>query len=137
LALSFTRNENDVSDTTHRAEVAFISGHLDLSEEEFAAHYQARIDEASARGCSFIVGDARGADLLFQRYAAQQGLRTTVFHMLETPRHNAGNFACAGGFTSDKTRDEAMTAASTFDIAWVRPGRESSGTAKNLTRRSR
>jgi hypothetical protein len=30
----------------------------------------------------------------------------------------------------------AMTPASTFDIAWVRPGRERSGTAKNLLRRA-
>ncbi len=28
-----------------------------------------------------------------------------------------------------------MTAASTEDLAWVRPGREKSGTAKNLARR--
>lgn len=34
-------------------------------------------------------------------------------------------------------RDEALTAASTFDIAWVRPGRERSGTARNLQRRAR
>jgi hypothetical protein len=29
-----------------------------------------------------------------------------------------------------------MTAASAFDIAWVRPGRERSGTAMNLLRRA-
>lgn len=28
-----------------------------------------------------------------------------------------------------------MTAVSDYDIAWVRPGRENSGTAKNLLRR--
>lgn len=44
-------------------------------------------------------------------------------------------FKTVGGFESDRVRDEAMTAASDADIAWVRPGREKSGTAKNLKRR--
>lgn len=117
--------------------VGFVSGHLDLNEEEFERFYVPQITEAAARGCSFVVGDARGADLLFQRYAQAQGLRVTVFHMFAGPRNNAGEFAVVGGFTSDAARDEAMTAASGFDVAWVRPGRERSGTAKNLARRGK
>lgn len=115
--------------------VGFVSGHLDLSAEEFAAHYVPRILEAAQRGCSFVVGDARGADLLFQRYAQAQGLSVTVFHMFAGPRNNAGGFPVVGGFADDAARDEAMTAASGFDVAWVRPGRERSGTARNLQRR--
>jgi hypothetical protein len=34
--------------------VHVISGHLDLTPEEFAAHYQPRIDAALARGESFV-----------------------------------------------------------------------------------
>lgn len=117
--------------------VGFVSGHLDLTEEEFARHYVPRISEAAARGCSFVVGDARGADLLFQAYARAQGLDITVFHMFAGPRNNVGSFPMVGGFESDSARDEAMTAASGFDVAWVRPGRERSGTAKNLARRGR
>lgn len=117
--------------------VAFVSGHLDLSEDEFQRHYAPQIDAARARGCRFVVGDARGADLLFQRHAHAHALEVTVFHMFERPRHNVGGFAVVDGFTSDAARDAAMTAASSFDIAWVRPGREHSGTAKNLARRSR
>jgi hypothetical protein len=78
-----------------------VSGHLDLSEEEFARHYAPRIVEAVARGCSFVVGDARGADLLFQRHAQAQGLEVTVFHMFAGPRNNVGGFPAVGGFTSD------------------------------------
>ncbi len=127
-----------------KTHIGYVSGHLDLSEEEFAAHYVPRIVEAVARGCSdphgpsglsFVVGDARGADLLFQRYAQAQGLSVTVFHMFAEPRNNVGGFPVVGGFASDAARDEAMTAASGFDVAWVRPGRERSGTAKNLARR--
>lgn len=116
--------------------IAYVSGHLDLTEEEFAAHYVPQIEAACAGECRFVVGDARGADLLFQRHAQAKGLAVTVFHMLERPRHNVGEFATVGGFGSDTARDEAMTAASTIDIAWVRPGRERSGTAKNLLRRA-
>ncbi len=115
--------------------IGFVSGHLDLSEDEFATHYVPSIAEAVARGCSFVVGDARGADLLFQRYAQAQGLSVTVFHMFAGPRNNVGGFPVVGGFATDAARDEAMTAASGFDVAWVRPGRERSGTAKNLKRR--
>lgn len=115
--------------------VHFISGHLDLSEAEFDTHYRPAIDLALARGDHFVVGDARGADLLAQRYLAAREARVTVFHMFTSPRNNAGSFPTSGGFESDEARDEAMTGASTDDIGWVRPGRERSGTAKNLARR--
>ena len=42
-----------------------------------------------------------------------------------------------GGFGSDQERDSAMTGNTDEDIAWIRPGRERSGTAKNLMRRAR
>ena len=50
---------------------------------------------------------------------------------------NTGPFPTQGGFLSDLECDEAMTHASTRDIAWVRPGREASGTAANIARRMR
>lgn len=117
--------------------VAFVSGHLDLQDDEFERHYVPQIEAARAAGASFVVGDARGADRLFQRYAREHGLAVRVFHMLERPRNNLGDAPTVGGFTSDASRDAAMTAASTLDIAWIRPGRERSGTAANLQRRAR
>ena len=62
--------------------------------------------------------------------------RVTVFHMFKKPRYWMGLFLLRGGFTSDKQRDRAMTKVSNEDIAWVRPGREKSGTAQNLKRRT-
>lgn len=120
----------------------FVSGHLDLTEAEFAAHYEPALRAAIAEGASFVVGDARGADLMVQRFLnlhVRPKSRVTVFHMLDTPRNNIATPASQlrGGYESDTARDEAMTAASTADIAWVRPGRETSGTAKNLARRKR
>lgn len=115
----------------------FISGHLDLTEEEFTEHYAREILHAMEEGALFVLGEARGCDYLAQRVL---GLlypirKVTVFHMFTAPRNLAAPFNLMGGFQSDDERDAAMTAASDKDIAWVRPGREKSGTAKNLARR--
>lgn len=112
----------------------FISGHLDLTRAEFDEHYVPQIDAALAGDAKFVVGDARGADCLAQMYLSRRKASARVFHMLEGPRNNSG-FPTVGGFQDDGARDAAMTAASDADIAWVRPGREKSGTARNLQRR--
>jgi len=142
----------------------FISGHMDLTKEEFAQHYEPIIRRAHAAGSRFVVGDAYGCDFMAQRllHGLESGVpkdsgRVRVFHMLERPRHSFGSgygsndpnlpkeqwtgrrggFALVGDFTSDDDRDAAMTQESTDDIAWVRPVKEkrNSGTAKNLRRR--
>jgi hypothetical protein len=117
----------------------FVSGHLDLTPEEFEQHYLPVLDRTLAEDgdASFVVGDAPGADRLVQLWCRERGLwsRTTVFHMLTAPRHNVGPFSTQGGYAGDNSRDWAMTACTDRDIAWVRPGREKSGTAKNLRRR--
>lgn len=112
----------------------FISGHLSLSDTEFYEHYRPAIDAALAHGDSFVVGDARGADTLAQNYLLGKTDNVLVYHMFTEPRNNAG-FKTVGGFKSDSERDARMTAESDHDIAWVRPGRETSGTQKNLDRR--
>ncbi len=116
--------------------IYFISGHLDVSEAEFVAHYQPVIDAAIARGEGFVLGDARGADSLAQAYLLGKTTDVTVYHMFEHPRNNAG-FETKGGFESDNARDKHMTLNSTQDIAWVREGREKSGTQRNLDRRKK
>lgn len=114
----------------------FISGHLDLTMEEFREHYTSRLTAAIAEDGAFVVGDARGCDLMAQLYLRDaRAVRVQVFHMFTDPRNNVGGFPTVGGFPSDSARDTAMTDASDADIAWVRPGRTSSGTAANLARR--
>jgi|WetSurSiteA1Bulk_404760.scaffolds.fasta_scaffold32654_3 hypothetical protein len=113
----------------------YISGHLSLTNEEFAQNYRQPILDAIKENAAFVVGDAPGADIIAQRFlVACAIIDVTVYHMLEKPRNNVG-FKTIGGFNTDTARDEAMTAASNADIAWVRSGREDSGTAKNLARR--
>ena len=115
--------------------IYFISGHLSLTQSEFDAHYKPLIDEALFQGRSFVVGDAKGADTMAQDYLYGKTDKVTVYHMFESPRYNAG-FTTVGGFLTDQERDSCMTDNSDRDIAWVREGRERSGTQKNLYRRS-
>lgn len=112
----------------------FISGHLDLTKEEFEEHYVPMFDAALVAGSEFVVGDARGADAMAQQYLHGKTSLVRVYHMFDRPRNNAG-FETVGGLKSDEARDQAMTIASNADIAWFRIGREDSGTARNVKRR--
>jgi hypothetical protein len=129
--------------------IHFVSGHLDLTQSEFGRHYAPRIKEilehaSDAEQTGFVVGDARGADEMTQNMLAaylfvhpgRTGfISVAVYHMLDKPRNNKGGFPTQGGFKTDELRDCAMTLVSDADLVWVRPGRERSGTAKNITRR--
>lgn len=115
--------------------IAYISGHLDLTLKEFTTHYVPKLDEALERGDSFVVGDARGCDDMAQGYLAIHTDRIKVYHMFKKPRNCKSGLETVGGFKSDAERDAAMTYVSDYDIAWVRPGNEKSGTAKNILRR--
>lgn len=118
--------------------IAYISGHLDIHDDEFLEHYVPKIKDAIVKGHSFVVGDARGTDKFAQDFLGNFMAEdeVVVYHMFQKPRNNKPCFNTKGGFKSDEERDVAMTAASDYDIAWVRPGREKSGTAKNLARRT-
>ena len=62
------RTKKDEYSTVQRKQIYFVSGHLDLSEEEFELHYRKQIDEAIKNEAWFVVGDARGADKMTQAY---------------------------------------------------------------------
>lgn len=114
----------------------FISGHLSVTPEEFSTHYAPKIDQALSENASFVLGDARGADKLAQDYLLGKTNQVVVYHMFDKPRNNAG-FPTKGGFKGDDERDACMTQDSDDDIAWVRPGRQNSGTQQNLNRRKK
>lgn len=60
-----------------------------------------------------------------------------VYHMFIAPRNHVSKFLTKGGYVNDEDRDSAMTKESDYDIAWVRPGKEKSGTAINIRRRAK
>lgn len=86
-----------------------------------------------------MVAECQGADQMAQDYLIACGVApigVTVYHMLKSPRYLAHRGMCTlGGFTSDEERDAAMTKDSDCDIAFIRKGKESSGTAQNILRR--
>lgn len=116
--------------------IYFISGHRNITEEEFNTHYEPLLwDAINESSVEFVVGDCVGVDAMAQKYLKSLGVKeVTVYHMFEEPRHNVG-FDTMGGFRSDVERDFAMTKVSNRDIAWVRKGSERSGTQQNLDRR--
>ena len=118
------------------ANVMMISGHRDVTQEEFDEHYVPMLDKAMEEKCSFVVGDCEGVDFMAQEYLYSKGeMNVIVFHMFTDPRFAVERYKHLGGFQSDVDRDFAMTLFSDEDLCWIRKGKERSGTAQNIERR--
>lgn len=118
--------------------IYFISGHRELSEEDFEKYYIPKIDKVleSDLNCIFVVGDYYGVDIKAQKYIVNSGFadRVIVYHMYNEPRNIAeGIIHTVSGFTTDEERDSAMTKDSDFDIAFY--DHKPSGTEENIIRR--
>lgn len=126
--------------------IYFISGHRNLSKEEFELYYEPVIDNTTVNDPDpeFVVGDCDGVDKFAMDYI-YNNLRCplTIYHMFNSPRNTPEGMEMedvdevyfVGGFTSDEERDSAMTKASDFDIAFIKDNRWRSGTAQNILRR--
>jgi hypothetical protein len=118
----------------------FISGHRDITDDEFSI-YKQKIDEVLEHtpDAYFVVGDYQGVDIMSQNYLIERNvnpINITVYHMFTEPRNINPNIAnVIGGFKTDEERDAAMTAISKHDIAFVRKHTKLSGTAQNILRR--
>ncbi len=130
-----------------------ISGHGDVTEDEFNAHYKSRLESAIKMNSKFIVGDFRGCDVMSVKFLLANGVDSTnitIYHMSKKPRKyfdeiikTNKNINLQGGFKSDEERDGQMTNDSEEDILWIRkdinmPGYDStyiSGTERNYLRR--
>ncbi len=116
--------------------IAFVSGHVDITEEEFNLHYKDKLDEAIVNGDSFVMGESNGVDDLAQKYLNLKGVKNiTIYHLFEKPRVNYGNYQSIGGYTKHSQKDKDMTLNSDYDIAWSK--RKGSGTDQNLKRRAK
>lgn len=118
--------------------IYFISGHRNITEEQFQEFYVPAIEKAmeSDPAFGFVVGDYVGVDIMAQNYLVKRGFANKVFvyHMFDKPRNLAeGITHTIGGFKSDEERDAAMTRDSDFDIAFY--DHEPSGTSENIRRR--
>lgn len=124
----------------------FVSGHRDLTFEEFEKHYLPIIDNVLSEDAfaEFIVGDWEGCDLMTVEYLTllPRKIPKITIYYVENVRmrpfrdsiYNVENVYFKEKSTYDEC-DASMTMDSDFDIAWVRPGRENSHTANNIRRR--
>lgn len=120
--------------------IYFISGHRDLSYEDFKKYYIPKIREVLENDpwAEFIVGDCKGADKYAMDYIYNKtGRKLTIYHMFESPRNIPEGYeppigieeildcsvSTISGFKSDEERDSAMTRDSDFDIAFVKDDR--------------
>jgi hypothetical protein len=120
----------------------FISGHRDLTQEEFNEHYapciyQTILEDSFAEFC---VGDWEGCDSMFITYIEDNFVDVTIhLYFVNKPRlylnDNSKNNLVLHKLNNYDECDASMTQDSDFDIAWVRPGREDSYTAMNIKRR--
>lgn len=127
-----------------KQDVYFISGHRNITPEEFSFNYELAIGAVLNENpdALFVVGDYYGVDIMAQNYLLDvekvNPEHVFVYHMFDKPRNaNPKVVNFCGGYTSDEERDAAMTAASTSDIAFVRDHTKLSGTAQNILRRHR
>jgi hypothetical protein len=115
----------------------FISGHRNITSEEFVEHYLPQIFNAlKNKNSKFVIGDYDGVDSIAQQLLINKTKNVTVYHMFDKPMNNNGNWKTKGGYTDDIDRDSAMTRESDEDIAWIRKPGDLSGTEQNIIRRN-
>lgn len=124
----------------------FISGHRDLTPEEFKNHYLWWIGTVLTNDPfpSFVVGDCEGCDTMFVEYLlSRPGEMPDIdLYCVESPKmkpfgDDLNHFENIRIHIKKdyNSCDRTMTKLSDFDIAWIRPGKENSHTADNIRRR--
>ena len=136
---------------------AFISGHTDLTNEEFVKHYVPQLKNALEENDNFLTAYAFGADVKSVDWLLRNGIdpkKITVYlldkyiHKLKTLQELHVNVET--GFGTHLKRDEKLTEDSDYDITWLRSIEDSkhmygtdwskgsvSATEKNILRRER
>lgn len=119
----------------------FVSGHRDLSKENFDRYYIPLIEEVIKvdGGAQFLVGDCEGVDTFAWEYLAGHNYWVTkhclglgeLKYSIDYDRHQT----FVVGFKDDIERDDYMTRNSDYDIAILFNDRWNSGTGENIERR--
>ena len=119
-------------------QIAFVSGHMNLTPQQLSEHYFPRLDEALAQGHHFVIGDAAGLDTSALTYLLAQidkypDIKQRITVHISRPSQ-IDKYQSMGMHTecvSEKyqkgdprarhlNRDARMTRASNYDILWVR-----------------
>lgn len=137
----------------------FISGHCNLTHEEFNEHYKSKLDDILNNPIhNILVGNAGGADTLCLEYLLRNNYPKDLITIYFYNPYNSSikkydTLNLVDGFTSYTKRDAEMTKLSTEDLLWIRSDEENkimienmglvykkgrkSGTELNLIRRLR
>ncbi|KAF2172264.1 hypothetical protein M409DRAFT_49987 [Zasmidium cellare ATCC 36951] len=143
--------------------IAFISGHIDITPDQFHQHYSSPLETSVAANHNFILSTAKGTDTLALEHLLSHDVapsRITVYIARPTNPRKGGpvdveKYTARGlrvevvdGWHTE--RDAEMTRVSDYDVLWVRPEEETrvlygekyragriSGTRKNEERRER
>ncbi len=120
-------------DSTQR--VYFISGHEDLTVDEFNTHYSRRIKRSNSDfpDCLYIIGAAAGTDRMSHDYLRTIGVdpNRVIIYYKHDGFHNPHRYRVH----IKAEYDTVMTGASTHDITWVRPGSDRTSVQRNIARR--
>ncbi|KAL6718004.1 hypothetical protein ACLMJK_004089 [Lecanora helva] len=126
------------SEVVTKPQIAFISGHMDITPEQFLQHYQPRLDLALSQGHHFVIGDAKGLDGTALTYLLEQrGKYPDVHQRITVHASRPGqvrwyqDLGVGVECTPEKydkksprarhlNRDARMTRASDYDILWAR-----------------
>ncbi len=110
--------------------IYFISGHTNLTKEEFNKQYKPLLDNIinDNNTNSFVIGNSEGADKMAFQYLIYKGIsiyNITIYYFSKNNQEDNFYFnykpKIIKGFTSYEKRDAAMTNASDKDILWIRP----------------
>lgn len=116
--------------------VYFVSGHRDITENEFKAYYEGKLEKAykQDRNAVFVLGNSPGLDTLAIEYFEKNNIFYKVYQYEdELPSMKCGMLVKK--FDDADERDAFLTRISDIDIAYIRKGKEDSCTAKNILRR--
>ena len=107
----------------------FIAGYQDLTDQEFAAHYEGEIDDAINNGSSFLLSDEPGACTRALEYIQAKNIsesRISFYKSSNATNTNAPtnlNVSQIHTVPSGETeRYVAMAKKSDTHIIWLRPG---------------
>ncbi|KAF2731031.1 hypothetical protein EJ04DRAFT_21339 [Polyplosphaeria fusca] len=145
LPLVTSSNSLAVEPHTPARRVAFVSGHIDITQAQFLENYSAALEAAIHRGDAFVLSNALGVDTLALAYLRSHGVpasRITIYLHAPRPgrepiaRQVPANNTRLGDEAEAKytkegysvkvvdgyhtERDAAMTHDSDHDILWIR-----------------
>lgn len=114
----------------------YITGHRDLSKEEFSKIYIPEIDRIIREDSNavFLVGVCEGVDLYTRQYLIKYNIRLQIYGPYFEFDH-INNITQVHFLVSYENAANKMIENSDITIGFIKPGRESSFTALNILKR--